>query len=136
MQIVAENARAAFERSAFRSYRALGAKAEVSANTVRNVLEPDARAPGLRGDTSPRMDVIEKIAKAMGYSAWQLMQPDFKPEDPPQRVLTKREAQFYDRIRTAYEDLGKGGEAPVSIEADSASEAPVPPPRPLLRRIR
>lgn len=109
VQIVADNAKAAFEASAFKSYRALGAKAGVSGNTVRNVLEPDARAPSARGDTAPRMDVVEKIAEAMGYKAWQLMQEGFTPTDPPTRVLSKREADFYKRIRDAYDGLDKSG---------------------------
>jgi transcriptional regulator with XRE-family HTH domain len=107
VQIVAENARAAYAASGFTSYRALGKKAGVSGNTVRNVMEPDARAPNVRGDASPRMDVVEKIAAAMGYEVWQLLQEGFTPKDPPTRVLGQREAQFYAQIEAAYRRLDK-----------------------------
>lgn len=107
VQIVADNARAAYEASEFKSYRALGKRAGVADNTVKNIIEPEARAPSARGDTSPRMDVVEKIAEAMGYRAWQLMQPNFTPADPPTKVLRRREAAFYDKIREAYDGLDK-----------------------------
>lgn len=108
VQIIAANTRAAFESSGLTSYRALGKKAGVSGGTVRNVIEPGIRAPNARGDTSPRLDVVEKLAQAMGYQAWQLMQEGFEPGDPPERILSKREAEFYEQIREAYRRLDKG----------------------------
>lgn len=108
VQIVAQNARAAFEASRYESYRQLGKDAGVAANTVKNIMEPQTRAPNHRGDAAPRMDVVEKLAVALGYETWQLMQPDFQPKDPPTRVLTRREAEFYQRIRDAYNGLDKG----------------------------
>lgn len=109
VQIVADNARAAYSASEFKSYRALGKRAGLSGNTVRNVLEPEARAPNARGDASPRMDVVEKLAAAMGYEAWQLMTDGFEPGDPPARVLGRREAEFYRKIEDAYRGLDKSG---------------------------
>ena len=62
-----------------------------------------------RGDVSPRMDVLDKLATALGYQAWQLMQEGFQTVDPPTRVLSKRESEFYTRIRDAYKGLDKSG---------------------------
>ena len=55
------------------------------------------------------MDVVEKVAAALGLQAWQLMQQAFSPTDPPARVLSQREADFYRRIREAYDGLDKSG---------------------------
>ena len=108
VQIIAANTRAAYEASEFTSYRSLGEKARLPGNTVRNVLQPDVRAPNARGSSSPRMDVVEKLAHAMGYEVWQLAQENFEPKDPPTRVLKRREAEFYNRIQDAYRGLDKG----------------------------
>jgi len=106
VQIIADNAQTAFAASEFKSYRALASRAGLSPNTVKNLLQPEQRAPNARGDTSPRMDVLDKLAHALGYEAWQLMQETFRPGDPPERVLSHREAAFYRRIEEAYKGLG------------------------------
>lgn len=108
VQIIADNAEAARQAAGAPSFRSLAAKAGLAPNTVRAVFKPAERAPSQRGDVSPRMDVVEKLAEAMGYQAWQLMQEGFEPQDPPTRVLNKREADFYRRIEDAYRGLDKG----------------------------
>lgn len=105
VQIVAENLRRAYAVSGFKSYRQLGAKAGVAANTVKNLAEPDSRERGKRGEVSPRMDILDKIAGAMGYRAWQLMLENFDPADRPTRVLRKSEADFYGKVEALYRDL-------------------------------
>ena len=105
VQIVARNVRLALEASVFDSYRALAKQAGVAPNTVRNVIEPESRAPGLRGDVSPRLDILDKLARAMGYEGWQLMQATFDPANPPKRVLSKREADLYRKIEELYRGL-------------------------------
>ena len=107
VQIIADNAQTAFQASGIKSYRALAGRAGLSPNTVKNLLQPEQRAPNARGDTSPRMDVLEKLAHALGYEAWQLMQGHFQPADPPVRVLSSREAAFYRRIEEAYKGLDR-----------------------------
>lgn len=105
VQIVARNLLRAYEFHGFDSHRALGKKAGVAANTVTNLMNPDARDPGKRGRTSPNMDSLDKIAHAMGYEAWQFMLESFDPADKPTRVLRRSEADWYAKIEALYRDL-------------------------------
>jgi hypothetical protein len=105
IEIVAANVRAAMAASAYDSYRALGRAAGVAPNTVRNLAEPGARVAGQRGEIAPRLDNLDKIARAMGYQGWQLMLANFDPGNRPSRVLTKSEADWYAQIRKLYSDL-------------------------------
>ena len=107
-ELVAKNAKAAYLHSGFRSYRELAIRAGVAPNSVKYLLEPDKRPATGRVDPSPRLDVLDKIAKAMGYSAWQMMLSEFDPQNPPERNLTRRENDFYKKIEKAYDDLDKG----------------------------
>lgn len=105
VQIVAQNLKSAMEASEFDSYRALGRAAGVAPNTVKNLAEPDTRALGPRGETSPRLDVLDKIASAMGFQGWHLMQEQFDPANPPARVLTARESEWHSRVEKLYREL-------------------------------
>ena len=105
VRTVARNVRLALEASVFDSYRGLAKAAGVAPNTVRHVISPDARAPGQRGETSPRLDILDKLARAMGYEGWQLMQETFDPANPPNRVLSRQEADLYRRIEDLYRSL-------------------------------
>lgn len=105
VDIVAANAKAAFAASRFDSYRSLGKAAGVAPNTVKYLIEPHSRPPGPRGEVSPRLDVLDHVAKAMGYDGWALMQENFDPQNPPKRILTKREAELYRSIEDAYRNL-------------------------------
>lgn len=107
--IVARNVRMLFERSRFKSRRALAEAAGVAPNSIRHLLEPERRPMASRPDATPRLDVLEKIAAALGVTVQQLLSGDFNPDDPPSRMLTRSEAEFYARIRSAYDDLGKPG---------------------------
>lgn len=89
----------------FDSHRALGKKAGVAANTVTNLMNPESRDPGKRGRSSPNMDSLDKIARAMGYEAWQLMLESFDPANKPTRVLNQSEAKFYGKVEALYRDL-------------------------------
>lgn len=83
VQIVAHNLNAAFERSGFASFRALAIAADLAPNSVRNLLKPDVRSIGPRGDAAPRLDNIEKIAHALNLEPWQIMREDFDAAHPP-----------------------------------------------------
>lgn len=105
VQIIAKNVRAAYEVSGFKSFRALSERAGVAPNSVKNLIEPKERAPSKRGDVSPRLDILAKVATALGYEIWQLTATDFDPSNPPTRVLKKSEADFYKKIEDAYRGL-------------------------------
>jgi len=105
VQLVARNLQRAYTHHGFESHRALGKKAGVAPNTVTNMMEPEGRERGKRGETSPNMTSLEKIARAMGYEAWQFMQENFDPADRPSRVLKKSEADWYAKVEQLYREL-------------------------------
>lgn len=106
VQIVAANVKAALESSKFTSENELAKAAGVAPNTLRNLMSPDRRAPNARGEASPRLDVLAKVAKALSYDTWQLLVDGFKPADPPfDRPLTKREVEVYKQWEDAYRKL-------------------------------
>lgn len=107
-QLVSLNLLKIKEYKNFESEAKMADKAGVSANTLRNMLRPESRAPNHRGESSPRLDVLEKIANSFGYKGWQLMLGDFDPNDPPyERPITKREAVLYSEIVDRYSALPK-----------------------------
>lgn len=108
VQLVAQNLQKAYEASAFTSHRQLAIASGVVPNTVKHLFKPDSRAPGPRGETSPRLDSLDKLANAMGYEGWQLMQENFDPANRPARVLTAREADWYAKIEELYRQLPPG----------------------------
>jgi len=93
------------EVSAFDSDRALAKAANVAPNTVRNLLDPDSRAPNQRGQVSLRLDILQKVARALGYKAWQLQQENFDPLNRPSLVLNTDEAEWYRKAKKLYLDL-------------------------------
>lgn len=100
----ARNVQVLFERSGM-SRRELARKAGVAPNSIRHMLEPESRPMASRKDTAPRLDILEKIAMALNVSVWQLLTKDFDPANPPSRILSKSEAEFYERIQQAYSSL-------------------------------
>lgn len=122
VQIVADNVSAAYQASGFHSENELAKVAAVAPNTLRNLMHPDRRAPNTRGEASPRLDVLGKVAAALGYQAWQLMVEDFRVADPPfSRPLTKREVEVYRQWEDAYRSL-----PPLSLSAQPPSPEPDP----------
>lgn len=108
-QIIARNVRAAREHRKIDSYRALASQAKVAANSVKNLEAPEQRAPTKRGSTSPRMDVLDKVATALGFQSWHMLLEDFDPRNPPPlKPPTDREVQAWRKIEQAYRDLDKG----------------------------
>lgn len=108
LDVIAANVKAARVARGIPSYQQLATKAHVSPNTVKNIEEPGARLTGKRGEASPRMDILEKIANALGYPAWHLMLQNFDPNDPPPRnPPTAREISLHRKIERAYRELDK-----------------------------
>lgn len=107
-QIVAENVRSARRFKGIDSYRELAGKAKVAPNSVRNLEEPDQRAPTKRGSVAPRLDILDKVAVAMGFATWQLLVRDFDPANPPPLAPpSEREVKAWRTIEQAYRDLDK-----------------------------
>jgi len=105
VQTVAHNVQIALAASRFDSYRALGAAAGVAPNTVKNMAEPKERPGGKTAEVSPRLDNLDKIARAMGFEGWQLMQENFDPINPPARVLTASEAAWHAKVEDLYRQM-------------------------------
>jgi hypothetical protein len=107
-QIVAENVRAARRHRKIDSYRELAGKAKVAPNSVKNLEEPEQRALGKRGSAAPRLDILDKVAGAMGFATWQLLVRDFDPANPPPLAPpSDREVKAWRKIEQAYRDLDK-----------------------------
>ena len=115
VQIAATNLRAAREARGIESYRALAAKAKVAPNTVKNMENPDDLAPNARGGASPRLDVLEKLAHAMGFETWHLLTEGFDPHNPPPlQPPTDREIKTHRQIEAAYKALRGDDAEPVT----------------------
>lgn len=107
VQLVAENVRAARDAKGW-SRAQLARAATVSENTVKNVEEPDSRVIGKRGAASPRLDVLDALARAMKYPTWQLLADNFTPDDKlADRPITAREQQLHAQILESYRQLDK-----------------------------
>jgi len=107
IQLVADNVRAARQSKEW-SRAELSRKSGVAENTVRHIEEPASRAPNARGSASPRMDMLDKLASAMGYPTWQLLTENFDPVDRlAERPITAKEQQLHDQIITAYRQLDR-----------------------------
>jgi transcriptional regulator with XRE-family HTH domain len=105
--LVAENVRAARDAKGW-SRAQLAREATVSENTVKNVEEPEARIIGKRGAASPRLDVLDALARAMKYPTWQLLTENFKPDDKlAERPITAREQELHKQILENYRQLDK-----------------------------
>ena len=105
VDLVASNLRRAYVAKGNPSLRALAAQAGVSTSSVRYALNPDLRNPTHKGSAAPNLDVIDKLAQALGYEAWQIMSGDLDPDNPISKTLTKREAVIYEKIQSALKDL-------------------------------
>jgi transcriptional regulator with XRE-family HTH domain len=107
VQLVAENVRAAREGKGW-TRAELARQATVSENTVKYVEEPDARAIGKRGSASPRLDVLDALAHAMGYPTWHLLADNFRADDKlADRPITAREQSLHDQILDSYRKLDR-----------------------------
>lgn len=47
------------------------------------------------------LDTLESIARATGYTVWQLMVPNMDPSNPPVIQNATQERELYDRLREA-----------------------------------
>lgn len=61
-----------------------------------------------KGGENARIETVEKLAKAYGLRAWQLLIPGMEPKNP--RFLgasSPEEKALYDRLQATVEDLAK-----------------------------
>jgi hypothetical protein len=60
----------------------------------------------LKSQRIPTLDTAERLANAAGYHLWQMISPNFDPENPPiLRAVTQQEAALYERLREIARDL-------------------------------
>ena len=67
-----------------------GKAAGVSQSTIDRLEE---------GETDTRIGTVESVARAFGFAGWQLLVPDFDPNDPPELVLTPQEREVIRALR-------------------------------------
>ena len=62
----------------------------------------------LRGEQSPTLDVVHKLAHAFGLEAWQMLVPDLEPDNPPiTKQNDERQSELLKRFRLAAQDLAR-----------------------------
>lgn len=62
----------------------------------------------LRGEQSPTLDVVHKLAAAFGLEAWQMLVPDLEPDNPPiTKQIDQRQHELLARFRLAAHDLAR-----------------------------
>ena len=104
-QIVATNVTNAREASGL-SRKAVAQKADVASNSVKNLEVPKLRARADKGETAPRLDILEKVASAMGFEAWHMLVENFDPHDPPPLLPpTARELTFHRDMQARYREF-------------------------------
>ena len=52
-------------------------------------------------DTSVGLDIIDKVARAFGLHAWQLLLPDLDPENAPVTMISDAQKRLFDRLKRA-----------------------------------
>lgn len=110
-QVVAENLKY-WMAQAEMTQTALGEKAGVSQKTISNYLNPDQRTEGSKGkEGSAKLGELDRVAKALGISLWQLT-----------REMSQAERKLYENLERAYAELIKA--------AALTPEAPPIPPAP------
>jgi transcriptional regulator with XRE-family HTH domain len=62
----------------------------------------------LRGEQSPTLDMVHKLATAFGLEAWQMLVPDLEPDNPPiTKQIDERQHELLKRFRLAAQDLAR-----------------------------
>ena len=62
----------------------------------------------LRGEQSPTLDVVHKIAHAFGLEPWQMLVPDLEPDNPPiTKQIDDRQKELLSRFRVAAQELAR-----------------------------
>lgn len=117
VQLVARNLTTAFDAAKaagkFSSERDFAVKAKVAPNTVRYLLNPTRREAGKRGELSPRLDSVAKLAEALGFPVWELLSDQFKPERRL-AIVTLQEANWHKDIEKKYAELRAGVPPPAT----------------------
>lgn len=77
-------------------------KSKVAQATIGRIL-------GAHGENA-RIETVERIARAYGLEAWQLLVPGMDPSNPPVlRSRSKQEEELYKRLRSTAEELARIG---------------------------
>lgn len=90
---LAKNLRELMEQSPdLDSHAKLAKRAKVGSGSIGYMLDPDGGNPTLHN--------IAKVAQVWKLEAWQLLHPEL-----PTRVLSSKEAEFYDAIQKAFDAM-------------------------------
>ena len=62
----------------------------------------------IRGEQSPTLDMVYRLASAFDLEAWQMLVPDLEPRDPPiTKQVDARQRELWQRFRVAYQELAE-----------------------------
>lgn len=78
----------------------LSQRTGIAPNTVHNILHPHRRASKQDGSTgTSTIDTLEKLAKALGCEAWELLHPNIQ--------LSKQEREMYEKIEENFRKISQ-----------------------------
>lgn len=62
----------------------------------------------LRGEQSPTLDAVHRLAKAVELEPWQLLIADLEPDNPPiTKQIDEQQQELLRRFRTAAQELAR-----------------------------
>lgn len=80
-----------------RSQSAVAAASKVGQRSVSRIL---------RGEQSPTLDMVHRIAGAFTLEPWQMLVPEFEPDNPPiTKQIDERQQELLKRFRVAAQEL-------------------------------
>ena len=125
VQILADNLRAAMEAhpEVRGNQSALARRAQVRQTNIGYMLNPASRAPTKSGKSSPTLDSIDAVARALGMQTWQLIYPD-----PYSRPVTDEEIKLWKQIERNFAQIQQLHEPRAPYGNDPPSEPPSSPP--------
>lgn len=101
---------------------ALSRRSKVPQTVIGYMLSPDTRAPTKKGLSSPKLDSIDRVARALGVQAWQLIYPD-----PTSRPVSAEEIKLWQKIETDFQALHRLQQTPAAYTVDPPPPSLSPP---------
>lgn len=97
-QVLRENLRTLMKNNNDEGQSDLHRRSGVAQSTIGRILADEGE--------NARIETLERIAKAYGLNAWQLLIPDINPKNPPMlRIAGEVEKALYARLEDALEGL-------------------------------
>lgn len=100
---------------------ALARRSKVPQTVIGYMLSPNKRAPTQKGLSSPKLDSIDRVARALGVQTWQLIYPD-----PTARPVSVEEIRLWQKIETDFQALHRLQQPMADYDIDPPPSSPSP----------